>query len=685
MFDSITNYRLLVYGTGKLASELILRNDKLTIVGVLDRYRFEGDFYGIPILCWEDIDENTADAIIIASAPENIKEVYFRIRFQCRVLGLEIHNYRGMNLDRRYADENYIELADRIHKCNAEELKSRIQKSDVISFDLFDTLIMRKVLEPTDIFDLVGERLKKAGSGIATFKKKRRHAESLSVGKDIHEIYRVFGELYDLSPEQSEVILQTEIQCEKDCLVRREPLVEAMERAIAFGKQVVIVSDMYLTSEILRNILDNLQITGYDKIYVSCEHGKSKASGLFDIVKKDYSGKHILHIGDDDLADIKSALDEGIESFWIPKAYEMIKISGIRRLLAAMRSADERRYVGLCISELFNNPFVLNENSDYVSIHSIRQLNMLAIVPIITVYMSRLLETVRLKSYRKILLTTRDGYLFYKLLFNTFGNYTTIPKEKVMYLKTSRRIAIWATIWMPEVLQEFVDFYISDGDYPQKTAANMFGELIRADWENLSSDQLVSLIRDNRELIISHSKVVYEAYVKYLQSMDICEEDLFCELNSTGTVHHALNRMLQTELDGFYMQWAEGPIARDLKVESLYNDENMIGEFNQFLELLLSSPEPSIKEIKENGDFTYMSEPRGEEEIKFMEFCHVTIEGIIKEIWENCEHPCQFSAEFAEVALSLLANFRFTAEAGVVNRLKGFNDMANREVAAFRV
>ena len=67
-----------------------------------------------------------------------------------------------------------------------------------------------------------------------------------------------------------------------------------------------------------------------------------------------------------------------------------------------------------------------------------------------------------------------------------------------------------------------------------------------------------------------------------------------------------------------------------------------------------------------------------------MESCHETIEEIENEIWRNWEHPCQFSAEFAEVALSLLANFRFSDEADVVNRIHGFNDMANGAVLAFR-
>lgn len=68
-------------------------------------------------------------------------------------------------------------------------MKRLIDGYDAISFDLFDTLIMRKVLEPVDIFDLIQERIKYKGIEISDFKKKRRTAEIRSHSGDIKKIY----------------------------------------------------------------------------------------------------------------------------------------------------------------------------------------------------------------------------------------------------------------------------------------------------------------------------------------------------------------------------------------------------------------------------------------------------------------------------------------------------------------
>ena len=53
-----------------------------------------------------------------------------------------------------------------------------------------------------------------------------------------------------------------------------------MEYAIAQGKEVAIISDMYLPSEIITDILNSLGIKGYTKLYVSCDYGVSKCNCL---------------------------------------------------------------------------------------------------------------------------------------------------------------------------------------------------------------------------------------------------------------------------------------------------------------------------------------------------------------------------------------------------------------------
>ena len=82
--------RVLIYGTGEKARNLIGELHGKGIVGILDRVKTSGDVLGIPILKWEDIQVEMADALIIASKPQFHMEIYNRIANQCIQRGLAV-------------------------------------------------------------------------------------------------------------------------------------------------------------------------------------------------------------------------------------------------------------------------------------------------------------------------------------------------------------------------------------------------------------------------------------------------------------------------------------------------------------------------------------------------------------------------------------------------------------------
>ena len=42
-----------------------------------------------------------------------------------------------------------------------QELINKIQDYEIISFDVFDTLIMRKTMFPVDVFDIISQKIKR--------------------------------------------------------------------------------------------------------------------------------------------------------------------------------------------------------------------------------------------------------------------------------------------------------------------------------------------------------------------------------------------------------------------------------------------------------------------------------------------------------------------------------------------
>ena len=79
-------------------------------------------------------------------------------------------------------------------------LKRLIDQHDVISFDMFDTLVYRKVNLPQDIFDLVDDNVRDFFKVNFNYKKKRIEAEHKARASKQGEI--TFNEIFRFFPEE---------------------------------------------------------------------------------------------------------------------------------------------------------------------------------------------------------------------------------------------------------------------------------------------------------------------------------------------------------------------------------------------------------------------------------------------------------------------------------------------------
>ena len=164
----------------------------------------------------------------------------------------------------------------------------------LISLDVFDTAVFRKVFEPTDIFNLVEENV---GNN---FKTERLLAQSKARKKNIHydisDIYRLLP--FTLSPKAE--IKEEILNCEANPYI-----LNMYNKGEA---DYIFISDMYLPSMVITQLLEKC---GYKnpKVFVSCEFKALKGDGSLFIKVEDFLKRKIdKHIGDNYSADIKGAL-----------------------------------------------------------------------------------------------------------------------------------------------------------------------------------------------------------------------------------------------------------------------------------------------------------------------------------------------------------------------------------------
>ncbi len=297
-------------------------------------------------------------------------------------------------------------------------MKNDISTKKLYSFDIFDTLVTRRVANPKGIFSLVQDFLKSktniSSFVIDNFYKIRVGAESYSRYRvrnleernesTFDEIYDVIQYSYNLSIEECEFIKQLEISVEKQNLVPITKNIELLKKLYNQGERVVLISDMYYREEQLRELLLTIDpIFSKIKIYSSADHKVSKAEGkLYQVVKNleqvDYQDWQ--HIGDNKKADIKMAKRHGIKAIHFPIAklmkyeeYILDKNYDNKYYQAIIGSAKLAR-----ATKTAENPDKYNFGASFAG-------------PILYNYVDWLLEQAISKGFKTLYFVSRDGYI----------------------------------------------------------------------------------------------------------------------------------------------------------------------------------------------------------------------------------------------------------------------------------
>lgn len=204
-----------------------------------------------------------------------------------------------------------------------DELRGEIQR---LSLDCFDTILVRDVAEPVDVFFDLARSEPFARLGFEA--KLRVEAEGRARGYamlrrgslevKLPEIYRAaFPALTD---DEVSALARAELAAEKRACSAFGPTVELMLAARERGLPIVIVSDTYLSEPELRELLAACippeALAAVEHIFCSSEYGRAKGVGLFkDVMKKlALPPRAVLHVGDHPASDLGAAHFEGLHA-----------------------------------------------------------------------------------------------------------------------------------------------------------------------------------------------------------------------------------------------------------------------------------------------------------------------------------------------------------------------------------
>lgn len=185
------------------------------------------------------------------------------------------------------------------------------------SFDIYDTLVTRTVCEPCGIFMIMQEKMQRLSAWEKTYVAENftqlriaaeEQARCQKIGEvELQDIYDMLSHNCGLPEDAVRELMELEITTEIDNSVAIEENAAKVDSLLKQGEKIILISDMYLSSEVIRRVLRKA-IPQVEKLplYVSCEIGKTKRSGLlYEYVQQQEREEfgNWTHIGDNQVSD----------------------------------------------------------------------------------------------------------------------------------------------------------------------------------------------------------------------------------------------------------------------------------------------------------------------------------------------------------------------------------------------
>ena len=208
----------------------------------------------------------------------------------------------------------------------------------VVSFDVFDTLLVRPFWYPVDLFQFLDKEAEEleGTTDLINFSVFRREAETKAreevcrEGREdltLKEIYGYIERTGVFHPETVRRMMEKELELELRFCRARKSALRLVRFAAEQGKRIVAISDMYLPSGFIGKLLKKNGFPEFERIFVSGETGYTKVSGrLYEHaageLKTGYGS--IIHIGDNLRSDVKVPEKLGIRAVPFYRAIDLM-------------------------------------------------------------------------------------------------------------------------------------------------------------------------------------------------------------------------------------------------------------------------------------------------------------------------------------------------------------------------
>jgi len=330
-------------------------------------------------------------------------------------------------------------------------------RCETVSFDLFDTLLIRRIHEPdlvkVPVARYIAELASQQGIVCPWYRVQeiRYNIElehRLRAGEkhpDQEACYPLFmgetlGKIFGPDAPLNELLAQVtsfELEMENRMLVPREALVQWLEKMCAAGKRIFVLSDVYLPADHLEQLIRHAGfLDQVEAVISSADSFQAKASGAgFDRVAQQYGldPAHWLHIGDNPISDGLRPAEKGIRALVLRDSREKHRKAVIKRYVNY--SAGKPFWRGRTVQQLML-PLEGEDPGECPPLY-VYGYNVLA--PLLAAFMHGVAEQCLTNSIQRLYFFSREGWLLKQVWDLVVPDlYPLADLPKVSYLYVSR-------------------------------------------------------------------------------------------------------------------------------------------------------------------------------------------------------------------------------------------------------
>lgn len=467
----------------------------------------------------------------------------------------------------------------------SDTLRARIQEADLVSFDIFDTLLLRPSVAPNSVLRYVGALVMRKFPSARDFFEMRRRAElearkrtNFEGDVDLDAIYAEFPVTAYWPPEAVRFAQDTEIALETRIAKPRADGVEAVQYARSIGKRVIAISDTYMSRPLVEQLLGSVGLKqSFNDIYVSADRQARKDRGdLWQLVmeREKVPPHRWLHVGDNEHSDVQRPSDLGITTHHFMNPTTLTRLRGFEGMLPYGNSNwGTDLILGPLVNRVASSPFLAEGTFRPLSLSTPFDVGYVVFGPIAFTFTAWLANRLRAHDRNHVYFLAREGYAL-RRFYETIKRHTTdhaLPEST--YLLTSRRTVLSALQGL-----EFDPQEVTGVAYYNGTLAGLLqsrlgltvppgsnaGEITIRLPEDTS--WVIPQLQALKAEIVAHGEKEYGLYNEYCEAvglLDTTTSAAVVDIGYSGTIQRVLQKLTRQPLTGYYLGTFEG--AREVE------------------------------------------------------------------------------------------------------------------------